>query len=39
MNCVMCNKEITRQEKDAGKYFHGESLGEYWCEKCGLEER
>jgi hypothetical protein len=39
VNCVRRKKESTEKEHDAGKYFHGESLGKYWCEKCGFEEK
>ncbi len=36
MDCVMCNKEINT---DKEQYSVGESLGEYWCEKCVETER
>ncbi|PLR93227.1 hypothetical protein [Bacillus sp. T33-2] len=39
INCVMCDKQITRKEFENNDYVTGESLGEYWCRSCAEDEK
>lgn len=35
VHCVVCNEEINLEKES---HAIGESLGEYWCYNCGMDE-